>query len=597
MTKGEADGGAAGTGQPADGGARESTSRDSVARATTRVVQQPVLEGRDAPRTVLAGRYRIVRELGHGGMGEVFVAENLSIGCLVAIKVLRKDLAANEPFRHRFQKEAEAIAAVQHANVARFLDLVIGDPTFLVMEYVEGPTLAFVLKHEQALSIERAVELTRRLCWGIDAAHRAGVVHRDIKPSNVILAPDPETGEQPKLIDFGVAKVASKPSDVQLTRSGQMVGTPHYMSPEQITGGDIDARSDVYSLGCLLYHMVAGRPPHIGLDEFQILQGHVNGKFVGAGIVRQGVPVELDQLLQRALAKDPQARFGSMQEMGRALATVIRPSGAPVIEPDTLDVPGLSRTVSRRPSARWPVAVAAGVACIFGALGGWFAHSGSRVSAAGVIVVSSPAGAKVTVDGRAIAEVTPVAVSALRAGEHVVTLHHEGRADVERHIVTRPGEHALVDVTLPPRSRRVSIRTAPPSATVYLDGKMVVGTTPTFMNLVEDDFHELRIERAGSETLTYAMKPEDQRTELEFTLEPENEPRGSISVDSTGVAEVWIDGVFSGFTTPTLDIHVPVGEHTVEVRDSTGARSASRKLDLEQGQSVHLTFSLVAATR
>src|SRR5262249_29868424 len=154
----------------------------------------------------IAGRYQLVEALGDGAMGQVFIGENLAIHRRVAIKVLKAELLANPSFRKRFQHEAEAIAAIDHRKVGRFFDLIVADPTFLVMEYVRGPTLAEVIKKEKRLEPVRAINIATRLCWGLAAAHEAGVVHRDIKPSNVILAPDPELGEEPKLIDFGLAK-------------------------------------------------------------------------------------------------------------------------------------------------------------------------------------------------------------------------------------------------------------------------------------------------------------------------------------------------------------------------------------------------------
>jgi serine/threonine-protein kinase len=206
-----------------------------------------------APGAIIGGRFKLVEKLGGGAMGDVFVAENLAIGVRVAVKLLKPDLLADPHFRQRFQREAQAIASIEHPNVARFYDLVVGDPTFLVMEYVRGETLATRLRTAGRLSPGETVRFAIRLCWALRAAHAAGVIHRDLKPANVLLASDAEQGEVPKLIDFGLAKLATRPSEQSLTRTGQLVGTPQYMSPEQIAGKDVDARSDVYALGCLAY--------------------------------------------------------------------------------------------------------------------------------------------------------------------------------------------------------------------------------------------------------------------------------------------------------------------------------------------------------
>ncbi|HWE30781.1 MAG TPA: serine/threonine-protein kinase, partial [Polyangia bacterium] len=180
---------------------------------------------------IVGERYKVVRAIGHGAMGKVFLAENQAIGLRVAIKLLKPELLANPDFRLRFKHEAEAVAAIQHPNVARFLDLIVGDPTFLVMEYVDGPTLHQVIHKDGKLPPRRAADIATRLAWGLHAAHKAGVIHRDLKPSNILLLPDEESGEVPKIIDFGLAKTAASPG-APLTRAGQIVGTPQYMAPE-----------------------------------------------------------------------------------------------------------------------------------------------------------------------------------------------------------------------------------------------------------------------------------------------------------------------------------------------------------------------------
>ncbi|HZS39032.1 MAG TPA: PEGA domain-containing protein, partial [Polyangia bacterium] len=182
----------------------------------------------------------------------------------------------------------------------------------------------------------------------------------------------------------------------------------------------------------------------------------------------------------------------------------------------------------------------------------------------------------------------------VQPGEHVVRLKYAGRSDVERHVQVKPGERTLVDISMPTSSHRVSVSTAPDAATVFLDGKLVLGTTPTFMTVADDDFHEVRIERAGYEPIVHSIKPEDTLTELSFTLEPETEPRGTITVESSSVAQVFVDGIYTGYDTPTLGIRLAAGGHTVELRDSSGARSAPARINLQKGEYMHLTLSLAA---
>ncbi|HWE29975.1 MAG TPA: serine/threonine-protein kinase, partial [Polyangia bacterium] len=275
------------------------------------------------PGDVVGDRYKLLEVLGGGAMGHVFTAENRAIGSIVAIKVLKPELLANPEFRQRFQHEAQAVGSIEHPNVARFLDVVVGDPTFLVMEYVPGETLATVLAREKAMSIQRAVHIATRLCWGLDAAHAAGIIHRDLKPTNVILTADREVGETPKLIDFGLAKIAAVAGTEQLTRTGQIIGTPAYMSPEQISGRDVDARSDVYALACLLYEMIAGRPPFTGSEDVQTLYRQLHEPPEPLSLNAADVPGALDKVVNRALAKNPHDRYGSMQELARALNAAV----------------------------------------------------------------------------------------------------------------------------------------------------------------------------------------------------------------------------------------------------------------------------------
>lgn len=547
-----------------------------------------------AAGTMLGGRYRVLETLGHGGMGHVFVAENL-IGGRVAVKVLRPELVADASFRSRFVKEAHAIAAIEHPNVVRFLDLVVGEPTFLVMEYVRGTTLTTVLKREERLRPERAIELTRRLSWGLEAAHQAGVVHRDIKPGNIMLATDLESGEQPKLIDFGVAKLAGASLEEQLTTAGQLVGTPHYMSPEQIESGAIDARADIYSLGCLLFHMLVGRPPFRALQEFQILRQHVEAAPERIDVAF-GLPPAVAAVVARALQKKPADRFASAREMALALAGAQRSLTTVAVAVD-IDTQRVRRAAPPpRGLARVGVPAAIAATAALSLVAGFALRTmtagATTTVAAGLLLNTEPSGASVEVDGRVLDQRTPTAILGLKPGEHRVVLRHDGQNDVERRVDIKAGERRMVDIVLPPRRHRVIVNSAPPGASVYLDGTLVMSTTPTSMMVEENDFHELRIERPGYENLRVALKPEDRRPELTFELAPETQPRGSIMVDSNEAGEVWLDGVPTGYVTPTLAFLTSLGRHTVELHASGGAHSPPAHVEVHKGETVHLLLSL-----
>jgi serine/threonine protein kinase len=550
---------------------------------------------------VVAGRYKLMQTLGDGAMGQVFVAENLAIGQKVALKLLKTELLADATFRMRFQQEAEAIAAVEHRNVARFLDLVVGDPTFIVMEYVRGQTLAQVIREKKRIPALDAMFIAERLCWALDAAHQRGVVHRDIKPSNVILCPDTENEIEPKLIDFGLAKVAAASNEKGLTRTGQIVGTPDYMSPEQIANKEVDARSDVYSLGCLMFEMCVGHPPFTGGDDVQVLYQQLQVKPDKVEDHVPDAPPEVDRVLTKALAKEPGARFQSMREMAEALSKARRRIYRSQTGEMTADLPRSTQRIPPSSPSRWTTRISWPlVALLLAVVGGGAGFLFSRMSKSppvvvapaggGILVVTRPAGASIDVDGTPFAETSPTMVPNLGPGAHTIKLRKGKLGIVERQVTLATGEHAVVNVVLPPASHKVEVRSVPEGATVYLDGRVAVGETPTTIEVTDDEFHELKVEKGGYETATRALTPDDHDPVLTMALPAERQPRGTLLVDANTAAEVWMDSVDTGYTTPTLGIHVALGEHTVEVRDGAGHK-ATAKVQVQQGQTIRLLLS------
>jgi predicted Ser/Thr protein kinase len=216
----------------------------------------------DVPQ-VIAGRFRIEREIGTGGMGTVYLATHLGLERAVAVKIIRREFAGDADVADRFLLEARTMAKLRHANAAMIFDAgnLPDGRHFIVMEFVEGETLSQALAREGRFSFTRAVEIATQICDVLEEAHRLGIIHRDLKPSNILLG---KRGVC--VLDFGVAKVLASSAEstaANSTGSGQLVGTPRYMSPEQCLGQRVGARSDLYSLGVLLYEMLAGRPPFV----------------------------------------------------------------------------------------------------------------------------------------------------------------------------------------------------------------------------------------------------------------------------------------------------------------------------------------------
>ncbi len=279
------------------------------------------------------GAYRAVRKFGQGGMGEVYLGEHTLIGRRAAIKVLRRERAANGEAVERFFTEARATSAMEDPGIVQIYDFGVTTTgvAYLVMEYLDGESLAHRLRRRGRLSAHEAVRLTRQIAGSLAATHAAGIVHRDLKPENLFIVRDAEAlgGERPKILDFGIAKLGDR-AERGTTRTGQMMGTPAYMSPEQCNdSGRIDFRTDIYSLGCVLFHMLTGRPPfdHDGIGA--IIAAHLREVAPPPSAIEPGVPAHVDPIVARCLAKRPDDRFASMHELQQACDAALGQLPAP----------------------------------------------------------------------------------------------------------------------------------------------------------------------------------------------------------------------------------------------------------------------------
>jgi serine/threonine protein kinase len=263
----------------------------------------------------LAGRYTIERELGRGGMATVFLARDLKHQRRVALKVLEPEVArAIGP--ERFLREIETAARLSHPHILPLFDSGQADGLlFYAMPYVEGESLRERLERDKQLPLEEALRLTREIASALDYAHRQGIVHRDIKPENVLL----QEG-QALVADFGIARAAAA-GGAKLTATGVAVGTPAYMSPEQAAGGAVDARADVYALGCVLYELLAGQAPYLGPTAESVIFQHLNAAVPRITALRPALPAGLDRVIGKALAKSPADRYGSVAEFLAGLET------------------------------------------------------------------------------------------------------------------------------------------------------------------------------------------------------------------------------------------------------------------------------------
>ncbi len=274
---------------------------------------------------VLGGRYRLVRHLARGGMAEVYVAEDQLLNRTVAVKVLFPELAHDEAFVERFRREARAAASLNHHNIVSVYDF--GDDErswFIVMEYVEGRNLRDVIRSEGPMHPSRAAELGAEVAAALAAAHAQGIIHRDVKPANVLIASDSGTV---KVADFGIARAAGARQG--LTMPGTVLGTATYLSPEQAQGAEVDFRTDVYSLGMVLYEMLAGKPPFTGDSPVAVAYQQLSQTAPPPSTQNADVPPALDAIVMRAMAKKPDDRQATAEEIREELLAIDRAAGGP----------------------------------------------------------------------------------------------------------------------------------------------------------------------------------------------------------------------------------------------------------------------------
>lgn len=274
------------------------------------------------------GSYKIIGELGEGGMGAVYLAEHTLMGKQAAVKVLLPRYCAVPEVVRRFFNEAKSASMIKHPGIVDVYDFGNQEDgsAFIVMELLEGEELSDLLSRESRISSRKVALLGRQMAKALAAAHELGIVHRDLKPDNIFLEPDPAAtgGVRPKILDFGIAKLGDDLSDSSIkTQTGAIMGTPVYMSPEQCTGaGGVDHRSDIYSLGCIMYQMACGRPPFVKVGAGALIAAHIGEAPTAPSAYEPSIDANLESIIMSTLAKSPDGRPQTMDALANVLAHV-----------------------------------------------------------------------------------------------------------------------------------------------------------------------------------------------------------------------------------------------------------------------------------
>jgi serine/threonine-protein kinase len=314
------------------------------------------------------GGYSIESLLGRGGMGAVYLATHARLERKVALKVIAPELANDHEFRARFLRESQLAASLEHPNVIPIYDAgEVDGVLFLAMRYVGGPSLQTLLRARGAVSPEETLRIAEQIGSALDAAHAAGLVHRDVKPANILLS---ESLDHAYLCDFGLAKQASSDG---MTQAGAFLGTVDYCAPEQVEGGSVDGRADLYALGAVLFHCLAGEPPYRRESEFAVLEAHLREPPPALSTVRPALPAAFDGVLATAMAKYPEVRYASGGDLAAAFAESLSGADAAVTR--------AAPPIAVQPAARRPIVIAgvvAGALLAVGAtVGGLVASHGS----------------------------------------------------------------------------------------------------------------------------------------------------------------------------------------------------------------------------
>lgn len=484
------------------------------------------------------GAYRLIEQIGEGGMGSVWLAEHTMLGRRAAVKLLHSSFSDRPDIVTRFFNEARAATQISDPGIVQIFDFGhTGDgQAYIAMELLDGEPLDQRLQRLGRLQVQQAVRIVRQVASSLGAAHARNIVHRDLKPENIYLVRDPEVpgGERAKILDFGIAKLLGDQAGAVKTQTNAVMGTPLYMSPEQCRGsGGVDARSDVYSLGCVLFTLIAGTPPFNAEGQGELLVAHITQPPPRVTSIAPHVPSNVDALIARCLEKDPAARFQNGTELASALGTLlssVSDSGVPsrvlpadaatAILPGTTTLGGAasqatgSGTLHTRSANKWLVAALATLVIVAGAVA-FLSLRGSEDERADVTRVATEP------DPLAATPTPPHAVEAPASASPTIDTAAQAMGSAAPS--SAPPESGPAQERIPaPKPITIAIQTTPPGAHVFVDRDAKPrGTTPYELVLDRaDEPVEIRLVRRGYVTQTQKLDRTDS-SKLVLVLEKE----------------------------------------------------------------------------
>jgi len=516
-------------------------------------------------------------------MGVVYQGHDPKIDRIVALKTIRKDRLAEsrdwEDLVMRFQKEVQAAGKLVHPNIIVIYDTGEDEETaYIAMEYIEGDTLENLIQKGVRFPMEKIIGIIDQICDGLEYTHRQGIVHRDLKPSNIMLV----QGEKVKIADFGISKAVGAASS-PLTQAGMLLGTPSYMSPEQIAGTEINGRSDLFSLGVILYQLLTGEKPFVGDTIPMLLYNIVNKDPTPPSQIDSSIPPLYDDVIAKALAKNPDKRYRRAKDFVEDLKRAHRGEAlmeAPSIEPAMTVAQGIAEKIYPK-RKRYGLLGGFAVLLLALVLGGYYWMDRTAkptqeevvavpqpVKQFGSIeVTSDPPGAQVFLDGAEHKEPTPTVIKEVAAEEkHEIKVVKRGFEPWVETVELEDDKSVSIEASLERLLTTIVIESTPSGASVFLDGAEHNELTPTeILNVTAGENHEIRVEKRGFKPWVRTVEPKDDKPlpipasleRLLTTIVIESTPSG---------ASVFLDGAEHDELTPTVIQQVRAGEnHEIRV--------------------------------